>query len=108
MAWSCSFLTLSSPARVSQLYRENSRMAASHPWQMTILPERRAWAVRRTPSSTRLSAASTRQPAWRRAAMKLAADGSTTTWAISRPPASRPRSATYSLSVFCRPSARAS
>ena len=60
------------------------------------------------PGSTSFRAFSIRQPSRRRASMKLAAEGSTIVFWISRPPASRSRSSTCSRSVFCLPVRRES
>ncbi len=57
-------------------------------------------AVTRMPHSTSLSAFCTRKPVRRKASIKLAADGSTTTTSGLRPSSRRHNSSTYSASVF--------
>ena len=83
-------------------------MASVQGGQMTIFPCFRASAVCRMPESTSLSAFLTCQPSRRSTSKKEAAEGSTTTASISRPPASSRSRWAYSWSVCCRRAARAS
>ena len=83
-------------------------MASVHGAQMTSSPFRSSSAVVRMPANTSLSAFSTVHPLLRSSSIKLAAEGSTTTFRIFLPPASFSSSSAYSPSVFCRFSARES
>ena len=83
-------------------------MASAQGRQMTSLPAFSSRAVVRMPESTSLTARRTRQPRRRRVSRKLAAEGSSSTARMSRPPASSARASAYSSSVFCRLSDRES
>ena len=58
------------------------------------------------PLRTSFSALRTRHPFRRRTSMKLAAEGSTITAEIRRPPASPSSARAYSSSVICRRASR--
>ena len=75
---------------------------------MTIFPARSSSAVVRMPESTSFLARTTGHPCLRSSSRKLAAEGSTTTPWMFRPPASAAKSWAYSPSVFCRRSLRES